>query len=73
MRCAAAGAPPPAPLVPDHSTKPACRPAQPSRQVRVPTHIVSSICDDRGEEPTYCGVPMSELMETDANVGDAIG
>eukprot|EP00983_Pelagomonas_calceolata_P053487 1143307-Pelagomonas_calceolata.AAC.7 len=24
-------------------------------QVRVPTHIVSSICDDRGEEPKYAG------------------
>lgn len=24
-------------------------------QVRVPTHIVSTICDDRGEEPTYAG------------------
>ena len=42
-------------------------------QVRAPTHIVSTICDDRGEEPTYCGVTMSELMEADANVGDAIG
>ena len=101
----------------------------PRLQVRAPTHIVSSICDDRGEEPTYCGalplwgqracagllvsgcgapwgrweqrprlpaicrpasqlavprpplplpwlppgVTMSELMEADANVGDAIG
>jgi len=26
-----------------------------SLQVRAPTHIVSSICDDRGEEPTYAG------------------
>ncbi|EFN55394.1 hypothetical protein CHLNCDRAFT_31334 [Chlorella variabilis] len=42
-------------------------------KVRAPTHIVSSICDDRGEEPTYAGVTMSELMEADANVGDAIG
>lgn len=42
-------------------------------QVRAPTHIVSTICDDRGEEPTYNGVSMSELMEADANVGDAIG
>ena len=42
-------------------------------QVRAPTHIVSTICDDRGEEPTYAGVPMSELMEMGANVGDAIG
>lgn len=24
--------------------------------VRVPTHIVSTISDDRGEEPSYCGM-----------------
>jgi hypothetical protein len=38
----------------------------------VPTHIVSSICDDRGEEPTYAGVTMSTLMEGDYCVGDVI-
>mmetsp|Transcript_2124 Transcript_2124/g.5387 ORF Transcript_2124/g.5387 Transcript_2124/m.5387 type:complete len:610 (-) Transcript_2124:434-2263(-) len=41
-------------------------------KVRVPTHIVSSICDDRGEEPTYAGVSMSELIESDYGVGDVI-
>lgn len=41
-------------------------------QVRVPTHIVSTICDDRGEEPTYAGVTMSTLMEGDFCVGDVI-
>ncbi|MEW5304090.1 MAG: hypothetical protein WDW38_003413 [Sanguina aurantia] len=41
-------------------------------KVRVPTHIVSTICDDRGEEPTYAGVSMSELIEGDSNVGDVI-
>lgn len=40
--------------------------------VRVPTHIVSTICDDRGEEPTYHGVNMSELIEGDYGVGDVI-
>ncbi len=51
-----------------------CRPGfSPLCQVRMPTHIVSTICDDRGEEPTYNGVPMSELMEMDANMGDVIG
>lgn len=40
--------------------------------MRVPTHIVSSICDDRGEEPTYAGVTMSTLMEGDFCVGDVI-
>eukprot|EP00198_Chlamydomonas_reinhardtii_P012618 XP_001701955.1 ATP citrate lyase, subunit B [Chlamydomonas reinhardtii] len=41
-------------------------------KVRVPTHIVSTICDDRGEEPTYYGVSMSELIEGDYGIGDVI-
>ncbi len=41
-------------------------------QVRVPTHIVSTICDDRGEEPTYAGVSMSELIQEDYGVGDVV-
>jgi len=41
-------------------------------QVRAPTNIVSSICDDRGEEPTYNGVGMSTLMTGGFNVGDVI-
>lgn len=41
-------------------------------QVRVPTTVVSSICDDRGEEPTYAGVTMSTLITGDYNVGDVI-
>ena len=40
--------------------------------MRVPTNIVSSICDDRGEEPTYNGVTMSTLMEGGSTVGDVI-
>ena len=51
---------------------PSLPPAHARTQVRAPTHVVSSICDDRGEEPTYCSVPMSELMESGATVGDAI-
>jgi len=56
----------------------AARPALPRRsaprgaQVRVPTNVVSSICDDRGEEPTYAGVTMSALIEGDFGVGDVI-
>ena len=41
-------------------------------QVRVPTHVVSTICDDRGEEPTYAGVTMTSLMTGDFCVGDVI-
>ena len=38
----------------------------------MPTNVVSSICDDRGEEPTYAGVTMSALIEGDFGVGDVI-
>ncbi|KAJ7571174.1 hypothetical protein O6H91_01G152900 [Diphasiastrum complanatum] len=41
-------------------------------RVRAPTHIVSTICDDRGEEPRYAGVPMSTIIEKDFGVGDVI-
>lgn len=41
-------------------------------KVRAPTHIVSTICDDRGEEPTYAGIPMSSIIEQDYGVGDVI-
>ncbi|KAI8471432.1 MAG: citrate synthase-like protein [Monoraphidium minutum] len=41
-------------------------------KVRAPTHVVSTICDDRGEEPTYYGVTMSELILGDYGVGDVL-
>jgi len=41
-------------------------------RVRRAAGIVSSICDDRGEEPTYNGVTVSELIETDRGIGDVI-
>ncbi len=40
--------------------------------VRRPTGFLSTICDDRGEEPTYAGIPMSELIQEDYSVGDVI-
>ena len=40
--------------------------------VRRPTGFLSTICDDRGEEPTYAGIPMSEVIEKDYSVGDVI-
>lgn len=33
---------------------------------------MSTICDDRGEEPTYASVPISQLIEQHATVGDVI-
>ncbi|CAK9866095.1 unnamed protein product [Sphagnum jensenii] len=43
-----------------------------SGKVRAPTHIVSAICDDRGEEPSYAGVAMSTIIDKDYGVGDVI-
>ncbi|CAL0300970.1 unnamed protein product [Lupinus luteus] len=43
-----------------------------SGKVRAPTHIISTISDDRGEEPCYAGVPMSSIIEKGYGVGDII-
>ncbi|KAG0478327.1 hypothetical protein HPP92_013046 [Vanilla planifolia] len=43
-----------------------------SGKVRAPTHIISTISDDRGEEPCYAGVPMSTIIERGFSVGDVI-
>uniref|UniRef100_I1L0Q8 ATP citrate synthase n=1 Tax=Glycine max TaxID=3847 RepID=I1L0Q8_SOYBN len=43
-----------------------------SGKVRAPTHIISTISDDRGEEPCYAGVPMSSIIEKGYGVGDVI-
>eukprot|EP01100_Stratorugosa_tubuloviscum_P014193 TRINITY_DN744_c0_g1_i5.p1 TRINITY_DN744_c0_g1~~TRINITY_DN744_c0_g1_i5.p1 ORF type:complete len:613 (+),score=320.44 TRINITY_DN744_c0_g1_i5:700-2538(+) len=41
--------------------------------VRRPTGIVSTICDDRGEEPTYATVPISNLItDEDSCIGDTV-
>lgn len=41
-------------------------------KIRKPTGIVSTICDDRGDEPTYVGYPVSKLIEDQVSVGDII-
>ncbi|URD77738.1 nodal modulator [Musa troglodytarum] len=43
-----------------------------SGKVRAPTHIISTISDDRGEEPCYAGVPMSSIIQHGYGVGDVI-
>ncbi|BDA50082.1 ATP-citrate synthase beta chain protein 1 [Coccomyxa sp. Obi] len=62
----------PQPDVPAPSVPLDLEAAKKAGKVRVPTNIVSSICDDRGEEPTYNGVDMSTLIEGDYGVGDVI-
>lgn len=41
-------------------------------KVRVPTHIISTISDERGVEQQYAGVPMSILVEQGYGVGDVV-
>jgi succinyl-CoA synthetase alpha subunit len=41
--------------------------------VRRPADFVSTISDDRGEEPKYCGVPISEVFEEKLGLGGVIG
>ena len=40
--------------------------------VRRPTHFISTISDDRGEEPTYAGIPMTQLIKDNYSLGDVI-
>ncbi|MFH0809270.1 MAG: citrate/2-methylcitrate synthase [Pseudomonadota bacterium] len=42
-------------------------------QIRRPTSFISTISDDRGEELTYAGVPISEVITGSYGLGDVIG
>lgn len=44
-----------------------------SGKVRKATTIVSSICDDRGEEPTYNNLPISDIISKGMGIGDVLG
>jgi succinyl-CoA synthetase alpha subunit len=41
--------------------------------VRVPTHFVSTITDERGDQPMYSGVPLTEVVEDGYGIGGVIG
>jgi len=41
-------------------------------RVRRATGIVSTICDDRGEEPVYFNTPISELISSNSSLGEVI-
>ncbi len=41
--------------------------------VRRPTSITCTVSDDRGEEPTYVGIPISQIFEEGYSLGDIIG
>ena len=59
--------PPPPPAQPPHQGPP-----HNAGAVRVPTNVVCTISDDRGEEPTYAGEAMSSLLGRGATVADVI-
>jgi ATP citrate (pro-S)-lyase len=40
--------------------------------VRKPANFISSISDDRGEELTYSGMPISEVFEKDLGIGGVV-
>ena len=41
-------------------------------KIRKKANFVCTISDDRGEEPLYAGVPLSEVIEKDYGIGDVI-
>ncbi|KAA8493699.1 ATP-citrate synthase beta chain protein 1 [Porphyridium purpureum] len=41
-------------------------------ELRVSTNIVCTTTDDRGEEPKYCGVPISDIIQDNYSIGEVI-
>lgn len=41
--------------------------------VRRKTNFTTTISDDRGDEPLYCGIPLSQVVESGMGLGDVIG
>ncbi len=41
--------------------------------IRKPTHFISTISDDRGEEPTYNKIPITQVIESGMGIGGVIG
>ena len=41
--------------------------------IRRPATFLSSISDDRGEEVTYAGVPISEVVGSAKGIGNVLG
>ncbi|MFH1276017.1 MAG: citrate/2-methylcitrate synthase [Candidatus Woesearchaeota archaeon] len=41
--------------------------------VRQETHFTSTISDERGKEPTYAKIPLSQLVGNNAGIGEVIG
>lgn len=41
--------------------------------IRRPVSFTSTICDDRGEELLYAGMPISHVIEQDLGIGGVLG
>ncbi|KAF0990208.1 hypothetical protein HZS_3953 [Henneguya salminicola] len=41
--------------------------------IRKPTSFISTICDERGSEPTYSGYPISKILDDNLGIGATIG
>jgi hypothetical protein len=41
--------------------------------IRKPTSFMSTICDDRGQELLYAGVPISQVFEENIGIGGVLG
>ena len=42
-------------------------------KIRVPTHFVTTITDDRGDQPLYAGIPLTDVVEGGYGIGGVIG
>jgi succinyl-CoA synthetase alpha subunit/citrate synthase len=42
-------------------------------KIRVPTHFISTITDERGDQPLYAGIPLTEVVENGYGIGGVIG
>ncbi|UCG45272.1 MAG: ATP citrate synthase [Candidatus Bathyarchaeota archaeon] len=42
-------------------------------RIRMPTHFISTITDERGDQPLYAGIPLTEVIDDSYGIGGVIG
>lgn len=42
-------------------------------KIRMPTHFISTITDERGDQPLYAGIPLTEVIKNGYGIGGVIG
>jgi len=42
-------------------------------KIRAPTHFISTITDERGDQPLYAGIPLTEVIDNGYGIGGVIG